>query len=534
MKTVLITRKPLCLLALLGLSTLLLSAMLSPALAHPQSGSTSAPQYGGTLYYRDTGFPTCVDPLPAPTTVEGVIDFATFDNLVLLDGKGTPRPDLATGWKFSHGGKWITFTLRHGVKFSNGDPFDANTVKFNIQRALGPVGAAAGMSALLGPLHAVHVDNKYQVTLILNEPFRPLLPNLANDSLGIVDPKALKQEGKTKFCQYPIGSGPFKIQNYGPGGNPVTLVRNPLHNWETPWAHNHGEAYLSKIVIKPIVSDSTAVSELLSGGVDISQVAGSQLGRVEHNRNITLHKVQSQFEFQLGFNTSHPPFNKAEVRRAIAEAIDRNALIKVALNGLGKPAYSPIPSNVPYYDPSTKNIAPRYDPAAARKILAANHVTGPYTLISGNSPDRMAADALIQAELADVGVKVTIVAKPTPDWISMAQKGQFDLSLDGFYAPDADVLYLTYHSSQETSGGLNFTFYKNPTLDKLIVEGRTTNNPKRAAKIYAQAQRLILNNVITDPLYSPVTVFGTRSNVKGFHTDVTGLWPLFQDLYLSK
>ena len=193
---------------------------------------------------------------------------------MLLDGKGNAQPDLATSWTFSHGGRWMTFKLRQGVVFSNGDPFDASVVKFNMQRVLGPVGQQAGMSTFLGPLQSVQVDSKYQVTLIFATPFRPALPNLANDSLGIVDPIALKKMGATKFCQYPVGTGPFMIQNYASGGTQITLVRNPLHTWETAWANNKGAAYLDKIVLKPIVSDSTAVSELLSGGVDISAGRG--------------------------------------------------------------------------------------------------------------------------------------------------------------------------------------------------------------------------------------------------------------------
>jgi len=516
------------------LTALSAAASAPSALAQHQPHTLSAPVGGGTISYRDINIPTCIDPLIAPTSAEGLADFPTFDNLVLLDGAGNARPDLATSWTFSHGGRWMTFQLRHGVTFSNGDPFDASVVQFNLRRVLGPVGQTAGMSSFLGPLRSVTVDNKYRVTLIFATPFRPALPNLANDSLGIVDPIALKQEGATKFCQYPIGTGPFKIQTYASGGTQITLVKNPLHTWETPWAQHNGPAYLDKIVLKPIVSDSTAVSELLSGGVDISQVAGSQINRVKGNSSIQQYRVLGQFLVQLGFKTSQAPFDKVEVRRAIAEAVDRNALIQAALNGLGVPAYSPLGSNVPFYDPAAKSLAPQYNPSDAQRILSADHVTGPFTLLSGNSPAIMAADEIIQGELANVGVKVSIVSKPTADYIPLAQKGNFDIIVDNTYAPDADVLYTSYNSTQETGGGLNFTFYKSARLDNLLVAGRSTTNAKDAVAVYSAAQRYILQNVITDPLWIPEVVFGVRKNVQGFHTDVTGLWPLFQDLYLAK
>jgi peptide/nickel transport system substrate-binding protein len=273
---------------------------------------------------------------------------------------------------------------------------------------------------------------------------------------------------------------------------------------------------------------------LLSGGVDISQVAGSQISRLKGTNAIHTYRVLGQFLAEMGFKTNEPPFDKVEVRKAIAESVDRNALIQAALNGLGVPAYSPVGQNVPFYDPATKSIAPQYNPTDAQRILTANHVTGPFTLLTNNTPAVTAADELIQAELADVGVKVSIVSKPTADWISLAQKGKFDIIIDNYYAPDADILYNTFHSSQESGGGLNFTFYKSAALDKLLVQGRSTFDTAQAQAAYSAAQRYILQNVITDPLWTPVTQFGVRSDVHGFHTDVTGLWPLFQDLYIAK
>jgi len=222
------------------------------------------------------------------------------------------------------------------------------------------------------------------------------------------------------------------------------------------------------------------VSELLSGGVDISAVAGTQLDRVKGNSNITLHRVLGQFLTSFGFNTAHAPFNSVAVRKAMSEAIDRNAVIKAALNGLGQPATSLIGHNVPYYDPGTKSLTPKYNVSAAQAVLAANHVTGPYTLLSNNRPATTAADELIQAELGAVGVKVNIVSKPGPDFISLAQKGNFDVILDSWYSPDADVLYNTFDSTQSAGGGLNFTNYKSATLDSLLEKGRTTFNTKLA------------------------------------------------------
>jgi peptide/nickel transport system substrate-binding protein len=516
-------------LAILGAA---LAAGAVPAAQARHVAATPTP--GGTLTYRDLDTPGCIDPLVAPTTVEGLADYPTFDNLVLLDGKGNPQPDLATSWSFSHGGKWITFKLRSGVKFSNGNPFNASVVKFNVQRILGPVGQAAGMSSFLGPLKTVTTNGPSSVTLKFNVPYRPALPNLANDSLGIIDPIAYKKEGKTKFCQYPVGTGPFAIKTFASGGTSITLVRNVFHTWETSWAKNRGPAYIGKVILKPILSDSTAVSELLSGGVDISAIAGTQLSRVKGNKKIVQHRVLGQFVTSLGFNTAHTPFDNAQVRKAISEAVDRNAIIKAAAGGLGVPAISLIGKNVPFYDASVKNLDPQYNPTDAKSILDANHVSGSFTLLSQNRPATTAADELIQAELEQVGITVKIVDEPGANFISDAQKGDFDIILDSWYAPDADVLYNTFDSSQEAGGGLNFGNFKSATLDSYLRDGHSTFDKKKAQADYSKAQKFILKNYLADPLYIPVTDFGVRTNVQGFHTDATGLWPLFQDLWIKK
>jgi peptide/nickel transport system substrate-binding protein len=491
----------------------------------------AAPPSGGVVSVRLFTTLDCLDP---QRTTTGDVQQLNTDDLVSLDSKGHLQPDLATRWTFSHGGKVITFFLRHGVRFSNGDPLTAGDVQATFDRALDPATKSPVSAGFLGPLKRVKVLNKYKFQLVLSSPSRPLMTNLAAyNYLGILDLKALKQEGAAKFCQYPVGSGPFKIQSVEPGLNAVTLVPNPYHNWEPAWAHNHGVPYLSKVVFKVVVSNSTAVSLLLSGGLDITDVAGDQLARVQGNASFRLHKIPAQGEAFLGFNTSHAPFDTVAVRKAIAEAIDRNALIKTAENGLAIPAYSPLPSTLPFYDKSAKSYAPQYNPADARRILAANHVTGPFTLLTFNFPDEITAAELIQSELGQVGVKVAIVSKPVADYFGLATKGQFDMNIEYWDDVDPDILYLAFNSSQEASGGQNITFYKNETLDSLLEQGRTSLKPAAAAKAYAGVQRFMNQNVIIDPLWTPITVDAVRSRVGGWHTDVAGDI-LYADMYVRR
>jgi peptide/nickel transport system substrate-binding protein len=509
--------------------TLALIAGVAPT---TRASQPAAPRYGGSINARDDATPDCIDPQKTALGASDAIFEEVVDTLVTQDEKGKLRPSLALKWKFSNGGKVITFNLRHGVRFSNGHSLTASDVKATFLRALDPATKSPGTFGFLGPMKTVKVIDPYTVQLVMKTPYRPLMTNLAIGYEGILDVKAMNKEGTTQGCQYPIGSGPYKVQSVAAGFSSVTLVRNPYHTWETAWAHNQGKPYLDKVTWTPILSDATAVSELLSGSIDITTVPGPELSRINGNSSIKQHKIYTQGEAYLGFNTSHPPFDKVAVRKAISEAINRSDIVKAALQGLGEPAYSPIPQTLPYYDKTSPTYSPKYNPTAAQGVLAANHVTGPYTLLAFNDPTTSAVAEIIQAQLQNVGVKVNIVTKPIGDYVGVAGKGQFDMNYLGWGWNDPDLLYQLFHSSQENGAGLNFTSYKSAKLDNLIIQGRETPNAKKAAKVYAQLQRFMLQQALIDPLYVPETITATSARVKGFHTNISGFEPLFQDLYL--
>ena len=310
-------------------------------------------------------------------------------------------------------------------------------------------------------------------------------------------------------------------------------MRNPYHTFAPAWAHNQGAPYIDKIVYRSILSDATTVSELLSGGVDYGAVSGTQVNRVQGNATITQHRILNDGEIFLGFNTARSPFNTVAARRAIAQAIDRKALVTGVYNGLAAPAYSPVPSTLPFYDKAAPSYAPQYDVTAAQKALAGTNVAhGRYTLLTPSDPQSTTTAELMQAELAQAGVNVNVLIKPLADFITLASKGQYDLLILGWTYPDPDILYLLLHSSQEVAGGLNFTNYKSATLDNLLVKGRTATDTAQAAATYAQLQRFVDTNVIIDPLATPVAITGTRARLKGWHTDNAGN-PLISDLYVA-
>lgn len=517
---------------ILALAGLVAGAAVPEAHAGHAGQPIAAPKSGGTLYIRENNAPDCLDPQKTQFAITGDMDFAVFDTLVTLDPNGHLQPALALKWSFSHGGRWITFSLRHGVRFSNGDTLDASAVKASFDRVLNPATKAGVSAGAIGSLQSVHVVNKYTVRFVFSTPFRPFLTNLSLAYLGILDAKAAAKQG-TGVCRTPIGSGPFKVQSVGPGFNTIKLVRNPLHTWGFSWAKNKHAAYLSSIVFRPIGDEATATSELISGGVQIAtRISGAQIGRLQDKSGIRVLRYLQQNESYISFNIAHPPLDKLAVRKAFAQAIDRAALVKAAVNGLGTPVYAPLPPSVPDWDPAAKNYAYKYDPAQARTALTANNAAGPYTLLTFSEAEGQPAAEFLQAEFSQIGANVKVTVKPSVDVLAQAEQGQFDILYLGWQYADPDILYLFWHSSQWKHGGLDYLFHKYPALDKLLVQGRETLNEKKAASIYAKVQRYLVTNALMVPLFAPGGYTGLSTRIGGYHTNKANQI-VYQDLYLT-
>jgi peptide/nickel transport system substrate-binding protein len=402
-------------------------------------------------------------------------------------------------------------------------------VKAEFDRILNPATKSTHTSQL-SVVTSMDIPSKYVLRMHLNAPFRPLLTNLAFTYLGIPDPKSVAAAG-SNHCNDFVGSGAFKITDVGPAYATVTEVRNSLHKFGPSWAYNKGPAYLNSVTFVPIVSNTTAVSELLAGQIDITDVPGTELSRVQGNKNFKLYRSLAQAEISLIFNTLHPPFNNVAVRRAVAEAIDRKALVTGALQGLGKVSTSLLPSNVLDYDPGSAKYAPKLNLNAARAAITAAHATGPYTLATTSLGGIDTAAELVQADLAQVGMQVNIVNKGVVDWLALLAKGDYDMSLFDFGNPEPDQLYRVFNSSQR-NGGYNYMNVNDPTLDRLTLLGRTTSNLKTAKAAYYQAQKIIDTQVYADPLWNPITVYAVRSRIQGWHLSSIG-FPQFQDMWVK-
>lgn len=497
-----------------------------------RAGSPAAPAFGGSYSYRVGDPADCLDPQLTGSGTANQIDSYVFDTLLSIDQHGHYVGDLATKYKVSNGGKRLTFTLRKGLRFSNGDPLTAQDVKYTFDRALNPATKSPVSASQLAGVTSTKVINATTVQVNLSAPSRPLLTNLSGAYTGILDRKWFQAHAGST-CTQPVGSGPYKVQSSSGDFSVVTLVANQRHNFGPKWVKNKGVPYVKTVTFKTVTSDATAISEMLSSGIDMGAVPGTQLSRVTGHSSLVLHKLKSQgFDF-IEFNVAKPPFNSLAMRKAFAQLINRQAMVSAAYSGQAQAIYGPLPPGIPYYDKAAKKFMPGYNPSAAAKTIAANHATGPYTYLTVGLPTLSTEAEIIQQAAGNAGMKLTIDSKGgVGDFVSAAAKGDFNvLGLTATYN-DPDILYLLLDSTQ-VGKGLNFTQEtSNPPLDSLLQKQRTTLSKKKIGPILDQTQVLINKQLKFIGVVAPTTIWAVRSTIKGYHVDSQGAMAI-QDLYIK-
>ncbi|MBW7455983.1 peptide ABC transporter substrate-binding protein, partial [Paenibacillus sepulcri] len=375
------------------------------------SGNTSAPQdpaaptntapadaappaaSGGTLNVSLYLYPTKLDPKYSVSIAEKNLYQSLYDKLLDIDKDGNLIPMLAEKWELSDDKKTYTFTLRQGVKFQDGTDFNADAVKFNFERYMEDDSAQKNA---LKNVDTITVVDPYTVKVQLKVPFAPFLSLMIEKPGMMVSPTAVKKS-ETDFNNNPVGTGPFMFKS-AVAGSSITLVKNPNY-WQA------GLPKMDQVVFKTIEDTNVAYVNLESGDVDISDKFPFK--EIENAKNDT--KVDLINEPSLSFegiylNMSKPPFNDKALRQAVDIMIDRDAIVKVALNGAGVPGRSPFAPNV--FAHGDSDSAPKPDLEKAKQIL--NGKTYSFTLKVGTLPADQQTAQMIQNMLKPAGIEVKL------------------------------------------------------------------------------------------------------------------------------
>jgi peptide/nickel transport system substrate-binding protein len=425
------------------------------------------------------------------------------------------------------------------VVFHDGHPLDAAAVVFSFERVIDP----AHPSYLAGDdsgywrrllTHVVRVTavGPTTVQIEVRQPHAPLLGELA--MFPIVSPAAVRQWGDD-FDQHPVGTGPFAFDRWDLGDQ-VVVKRFPRYWGPRP--------RLDRIVFRVVVDARQRLVELQSGSVDLAAaILPDEQSFVELHPDLALHHTPSNNVTYLAFNMTRAPFRDRRVRRAICHAINKEPIVKLAYQGRAIAADGPLPPGQWGRHTATTRYA--YDPVLARRLLAEAAADGAfdpaatYKLYAPSTPRSYLAQPervarYLQAALAQVGMKTEVVLQSIGDNMEAVGRGDHDLALAGWLGETGDpdnFLYVLFHSDNAVaSSAQNLSFYRNPVLDKLLIEAQVAiDEPSRSA-LYAQAQDIIADDAPWLPLAHAELVVAARAELGGVMLTPLG-HPQYQLIY---
>jgi peptide/nickel transport system substrate-binding protein len=442
---------------------------------------------------------------------------------VTPDGKGV-TPWLATSHTVSADKKTYTFTLRQGVKFSDGKPMTSADVKFSIDQARA---AAKGWGYIDTAIKSVAAPSPATVVVTLKYPWAPLLADLSLFGNGIV-PANYGGQTETQFYQHPIGTGPF-MWDYWHKGSALKLVRNPYY-WQK------GKPYLNSVTWTDVPSDNTRELQLKGGQAQVDEFpAWSTVSSLKAAPSVTMSLFNSTRTDYLSFNEQRKPFGDVHVRRAVSLAINRAALVKAVLFGNGKPANSLFPPQVPYYQLATQGL--QYDLAAAKQEMAKSSVPHGFSatiLVPSGFSDDLTIATILQSELKNLGINLAI-QQLDPNTVTTDQQAlKYDMTLTYWTMdiPDPDEL-ATFAVDPSSGAKSFFTAYDNATVVKDTHDAEQTLSTSARQSLYNQVQSQSASDAFMAFLYYSPYAYATTSNVHGFFVTPLGNYHV-ENVWLSK
>jgi len=488
------------------------------------ASATSIPKYGGTLTVALTGTVETMDPqksVMAP--VWRSVLFTVWEPLVrYVGGEQMYKPLLAESWEFTDS-QTLVFHLRRGVKFHDGSEFDAEDVKFTIERMQDPETACPN-AAFVEMIDEVIPVDRYTVQLRLSEPYGGILTNL--DYVVM-----LSKESPPSPDSPPIGTGPFRFVEWVPGDH-LTLERFPDY-WQ------EGLPYLDRLIFKPIPDEQTRIANLEADVVQfLPEITPEQIPRIQQNKDLKIIEGSPGTMLRvLIFVTDVPPMDNLLVRRAVAHAIDREGFVEAVLYGIGTPSENIYSPTNPYCNPNTAHAHP-YDLETARRLFEEAGYPEQFpeeayplrvTVPAGNTVLEKAA-VLLQSSLRKIGIECKIEKYDVPTWLRLRESRPMLITYYSYAGVDPSIILSTNLLSPEK----NLSHYYNDQLTQLMEEARKTVDFETRKQMYYRIQEIIADEV-------PFSVIASLPQVGAARSYVEGLWllpswsvPIYHEVWLNK
>ncbi|MCA0025298.1 ABC transporter substrate-binding protein [Mesorhizobium sp. B2-5-12] len=472
-----------------------------PAVALAQD---TQPVTGGTLNVGFISDVRTLDPLQSSQWTERQILFLIFDTLLETEADFSLKPALAKSWEFSDDGKRVVLKLQEGVKFHDGTPFNAEAVKWNLDARLDPKGNSSQLKLLEG-VKNVEVLDEFTVAIDMKEPYPPLLALFADRAGLMASPAAAKKYG-SDVGSNPVGTGPFVFGEWVRGSR-IALTKNDSY-WQK------GMPYLDGITFHDIPTNVVGIQRMAIGELDfISQLdpLDTRLSKASPDIELVPSKGGVWYSYQWRWDAE--PYNKPELRQAIAHGLNRDRINQIIWAGQGKISDSFTPDGL-WWTP-TDLVHYEYDPEKARKILADSGLKGTTIKLAAPSGDTLRRFAeLAKEDLDAIGLNIELEPVPQSDYYAKAVSGEIRFTpMRWTQRADPDGLIHYLFSSKGTA---NSTGYKNDQVDKWIDEARVISDQARRKELYEKIQRQISADLPYMPVGFSVEFNAMRNTVKGF------------------
>jgi peptide/nickel transport system substrate-binding protein len=525
----------------------------------------AVPAYGGSLSEGVIGSPRFINPVLAVSDSDRDLTSLVYSGLLRATPGGDYTPDLAQSYTVSPDGKTYTFVLRPDATFHNGTPVTADDVVFTVQKTQDP--------ALKSPLQAnwdgvtVAAIDAHTVQFTLKQPYAPFIENL---TMGIL-PKSLWQnvsDDEFSFSNLntsPVGSGPFEVGTISrnASGIPSSYDLTPFSKYAL------GAPYLGDLTLTFYQNETDVVSALKSG--DIQAASGISPADIATLPGSTVEKAPLNRVFGVFFNQNQSTvLRDHDVRQALEDAIDRNALLAQVLGGYGTALTGPVPPSLigSLATSSTSNTASSTVDlaiAAQQELIAKGWVvtngvltkttgkgktasteTLSFSLATDNVPELRASAEYLKEVWGKMGAQVTVQIYDQGDLSqNVIRPRKYDALLFGEVIGRELDLFAFWDSSQRNDPGLNIAMYANPTADKILEQLRTTSSDSTRAQLYSQFEDQLSADIPAIFLYAPDFVYIVPKQLAGldlglietpsdrflsvtdWHLETDNVWPIF-------
>jgi peptide/nickel transport system substrate-binding protein len=459
-----------------------LAAIAAAALLSLQAGA----QAQSTLRIGLAEDPDILDPTLARTYV-GRIVFATFcDKLFDIDEKLNIVPQLALSHETSADGREVTIKLRPGVKFQDGEGFNAEAAKFSLDRHLNMQGSFRKPE--LATLDHIDVVDPLTIKLVLKTPFSPLIAQLTDRAGMMVSPKAVKDQGD-KFGLRPVCAGPYKFVER------VQQDRIVFEKFADYW--NKDNIFIDRVLFLPIVDATVRLANLKSGGLDLlERLLATDIKAVQTDPRLKL-STAIELGYQgvtlnIGNDKAKGPLSQsAKVRQALDLSIDREAINQVVFNGEFKPGNQWVNPDHPYYQKAFPVRA--RDIAKAKALLKEAGVTAPVSVdfMVPKGAETEAVAQVIQSMAAEAGFDMKIRVTEFATSLKQAEAGEYQafmLAWSGRIDPDGNSYVFL-----KSGGPQNYSAWSNAAADKALDEARLVTEQAQRQAIYEKLAKLVLD-----------------------------------------